>query len=248
MKDGIWLQIAPANGGTVAYVRGDVIKLNTPGPSPAAEANAQELLTAIVDNDKKTYTNLLDAYKLYKDLKTKKIVIPQTLEKKFVDIYDSLSERQAKIKTLDGVKCTTGRAKDTATSESLTAWVYSAQSIRGIGFVQLVVIIVAALIIGAGTAAAVYYATRPDYEDSKADLKESELLKKALSTLTPDQQTLVRTDLNKQIDDAYNAGKKQQKLTDFFKSTVGKIIVAGAVFLGASYFLQQKKGGQYASK
>lgn len=72
--------------------------------------------------------------------------------------------------------------------------------------------------IGAAVTATVitllYFVLKPTYDSSTANLIISEGLSKALDSLTPQEKKEVLSDLEKQIDDAYNQGKTDQKIDD----------------------------------
>jgi hypothetical protein len=80
-------------------------------------------------------------------------------------------------------------------------------NVYGIGSITGVVI---GAVIGAGLIVGAYFAFKPKYDESTADLKISKDLEAALATLTPEKAAEVKADLEKQIDTAYNQGKTDQ--------------------------------------
>ncbi len=254
-----WIQVnltTPVNGVAMGYVvetyKGrENVKLTEPGASPVAEKNAQPLLDTIVANDKKTYAQLLDVYNGLMILKKQGISVPIDIADRLVTTYTSLANRSRKLRNMPEIKCTTGSAKDKEVATQLQNYVSDKRQGGGVmGFddavgdfgVTLLVIIIIAVIAAAAGGAAVYYSIKPDYDDSKVDLKESDLLKKALGTLTPAEQKTVRDDLNKQQDDAYNKGKFNQSFKDFFSGIGGKIVIGAIVFGGTLLLFKGKKG------
>lgn len=250
MADGKWICVNLSNPvgedkyGYVAelYKGKPNVKLGDPASSPVAEKSAQELLDNIVETDKAVFTKLLNCYKIIVDLKKRNITIPDNISKNMVAVYISLSNRQEKLKNIKGTEVKTGKPRDIDSATNLSNMVANTHNVRGIGWIQILVIVIA-IIIGAASAAAVYYATKPDYEDSKRDLKISSDLEKALSTLTPRERQNVETDLEKQVDDAYNAGKTKQKLSDIFGGGLLKtgLIVGGAFLIGKEIFKHKKQ-------
>ena len=93
-----------------------------------------------------------------------------------------------------------------------------------------------ALAIGAVSAlvgaAALYYVFKPDYDDSKKDLKVSYNLKKLLDSAEPEVAKQIEQDLEKQIDDAYNQGK-----TDQWFSGIGSMLKYAAIIGGTIYIV-----------
>ncbi len=238
-----WIQVnltTPVNGVAMGYVvetyKGrENVRLLEPGASPVAETNAQPLLDTIVANDKKSYATLLEVYKKLMILKKQGVKVPTEIPDRLMATYKRLANRSLKIRSMSEIKCTTGSAKDKETEKQLQAevkplFIDGLSNIGDFGATLLIIIIIAVIAAAAG-AAVVYYSIKPDYDDSKVDLKESELLKKAISTLTPAQQKAVREDMNKQLDDAYNKGKFNQSFKDFFSGIGGKIALGVTGFL-----------------
>lgn len=246
---GNWIDInllTPVNGFAHGYTResynGSKQVTLSDSPSPTAEKNAQQLLNSIVDTDKKTYAKLIGIYRKVKELEAKGIEIPLSLRVKIVLTYQSLYNRQMKLKSMKDLKCTTGSPQDKQTAENLAKYVDTQRQGGGImgigdGGLTILIIIILAVIITAGSMVAIYYATKPDYEDSKRDFKVPDELQKVLDKLSKEDQQTILNESEKQIDDAYNAGKQNQSLKDFFTGLPGKILLVGGAFLLAKEFI-----------
>ena len=249
MSDGKWIQltlIKPVGNITTAYVKeefnGETLVTWFTSPSPTAENNAQAIINATILNDKKTYSNLADAYRYYQTLKKYDIPVPEKYIKQFTDCYISLQGRQQQMLKMPYIKCSTGRLSDDKVASGMNQLVVNARGFSGInndeiGDVILTIIIVAILI---GAAVGAYYAFKPCFDDSKVDLKVSDLLQKALNTLTPSEQKEVKEDLQKQLDDANKSGKQHQWWTDN-KGFISKIVVGVGAFFLAKEFIFKKK-------
>ena len=87
--------------------------------------------------------------------------------------------------------------------------------IQGIGAIPLVAIVVGA-VAGAGLSVAAYFAFRPEYDESKTDLKLSKELEDVLKNVDPITAENIKADLEKQVDTAYYKGKTAGTFSGMF--------------------------------
>lgn len=253
MSDGLWYQVnlnALSGGKTSGYVKAfyngapNVEISGAPAASPAAEQSAQALADDIIKMDRLTFENLVKSYKHCQAIQKNGKKPPADILKKMAEVYNSLGDRQEKLKNMSGTSYRTAALKDQQASAGMYSMLSNARSIRGVGWIQLVVILVV-FIIGAASAVAVYYSIKPDYTDAKADLKISTDLEKALATLSPESAQNVRDNLEQQIDNAYNQGKTDNKFSDFFSfSGLGKTALFGVLGFVGLKALMKKKGSK----
>jgi hypothetical protein len=232
-----------------------LVKFSDADSSPVAEKDAQKLADEIVVTDKKTFETLIRISKLYKQLKAKGIKPSADQFNKFKSVYEALAARQEKLKKLPNTKY---KMATLVAQDSIKAMdeMYSTSAghnlhgigndqslpyiqtkygipfakykhVDGIGWVQIVGIIIVLVVVIAGATMA-YYALKPEYDASKQNLIISEDLERALRTLDPETRQKVIDDLEKQKDDAYNAGKSDQWKDGIMKyGKWGLLILAG---------------------
>ena len=197
--------------------------------------NGDLLLKSIMIRDQFTYLNLLKTYKYFLALRKAGKSIPRAEFADMVKIFVSLMNRQKRIREHENVETKSGFPAEMASIRN--SWEKALDSalnkkVDGIGIIPIVVIIIIAVVVTAGAVVAVYEYFRPDYEDSKSDFTLSsdleEKLKKYLPTEVYDQ---LMTEGEKEVDDAYNAGKSKQKFKDFWNMAKWPVIAFGSFFL-----------------
>lgn len=237
MKDGKWLQVnlyKETSGKTVGYVRSDVVILsvvNDSSKNSVAEANGKSMMDELISNDQQLFTEIIISKQLLKEAKAKGKNVAD-LSARLDKLNNSYVDRQVKIKTSNLIKFQTGYKKEMASL--VKAWdetkTYD-RIIDGIGAVPIVVW----YLMGAATLAAIYYAFRPDYDQSKVDLNISDDIKKKIkSVLTADEYSTFEAKLKTQVADAYKDGMTEGKFGGIF--TIVKWV---AVFIGG-YFVVDK--------
>ena len=135
---------------------------------------------------------------------------------KFKGLFTRLTRRQEKIKTSKILAWKTGLKKgmDNLVEGFKTYMLVNfGVYIQGIGSITAIVI---AAVAGAGLAVAAYFAFRPEYDESKTDLKISRDLEDLLKKTDPENATKIKADLEGQIDKAYNTGKTQGTFSGMF--------------------------------
>ncbi|MCK9618648.1 MAG: hypothetical protein M0R21_12530 [Lentimicrobiaceae bacterium] len=215
-NDGLWYEInlqEPKSGLNVGFVREDVVKLIESKENTVAQDNAQQLVNSILKNDLEIFKTLVRCANII--IALDKNNIDTTKHKKVLKYLSySLGTRQGYlINSGLAVSYKTGYPK--AYTDLINGYKKIVESLTGIGIIPVLVIIVV-FAIGAATAVGAYYAFRPRYDESKKDLKISNELEKALSTLSPSEAEKVKNELEKQIDNAYNSGKEQGTFSGMF--------------------------------
>ncbi|MCX6257975.1 MAG: hypothetical protein NTW49_08800 [Bacteroidia bacterium] len=240
MDDGNWLQVnlyQTINGKSYGYMREDVVRLTDPPPdSPNDKVDDKEagsLLENLVKNDNQTYHSMLKSAEMIDRLK-KQGKDMSSHETKLNDLTARYSKRQQKLKDSTLIKWQDGLKKG-------YEWLADKWSrmVDSIGTPILIPIAIGA-VVALGLAVTIYYAFKPDYEDSVVDLKVSADLEQALSKVSPEQAQKIKDDLNKQVDDAYNQGKVDQEFS-FFGLPMKTLILGGLGIFAAGKILSLAK-------
>ncbi len=240
MSDGIWFLVNLANNIKhpfikQGYVRADVITFKEPSNDTVTLNKAQDMLNKLVESDKQVYTTLIKLAPTVKRLRQTGAIDANTLH-----LYKSLcsrlySRQQAFIDT-KLVQYKKGDLKGYDQEKKDLAELYEA-----IGIIPIVVGIIIGVIVAASAATICYYAFKPNYEDSKADFVLSKELDTTLKKkLTQAEYDQLKKEGEKNVDDAYNAGKNKGKIG---------LGVQVATFLGGfwlldRYVLSRNKGGK----
>lgn len=241
MKDGDWLQVmfyAPVSNRSYGYVRSDVVTLVNPSDNKQAEQNGSQLINDLVANDIKVYQNLLFNSELIEKMKAKGFDRLVTYEAKHEDLIKKYNERQTAIKN-------SGLVKTNNWVSSKWQWLQKKWSAltSGVGVAPLVLVAIGGAV-GVVSAVLIYYAFKPRYDDSKIDLKESAELTKALQSLSPEEAATLRDNLEKQIDDAYNQGKKDQQFSGWLGTLKNVALLVGGFWLADKFvFSKRAKNG-----
>lgn len=237
MKDGKWYQVnlnKEYAGRSYGYVREDIIKLQTPVSDAVAEENYKKLMNAIQASDIQVNKNLIKAGALLIAAKNQKKDI-SALAVTFESIRNRYNTRQNEIQTSSLVKVTQWNEK---AYNTLSKAIDSSAEVFALGSIGVAPVIIYAAVFVSGLAAAgiLYYWLRPKYSESVVDLQSSAELVKALSALTPDEATTLKNNLESQIDNAYNQGKRDQWFTGLGGNLKTGLILVGA-FLGVKLIL-----------
>ncbi len=241
-SDGRWWQVILTGTNALAWVREDVTSFQKPPSDPALnEKDVQGIVDKLVNNDIEVYHSLLRSSALLKDAAAKGKDV-SSFQKAHAQLNARLEARQDKIKNSkllswkEGIKKGYENLKKSYINYVTSPEYHAAamMNVYGIGSITGVVI---GAVIGAGLIVGAYFAFKPKYDESTADLKISKDLEAALATLTPEKAAEVKADLEKQIDTAYNQGK-----TDQFISTNLKWIGFAALgFFGISFLMNQSR-------
>lgn len=193
---------------------------------------AKSLLDSLVANNREIYENNLLCAALMQKASLRGLSIPKEYRTTLYALQSRLMQRDNKIKNSSFVKVgDTGVPPGFSTYNQELYNFMNNPGISGIsqiGIAPVVVYIVLTVVITALASYIVYLLFKPDYTDSKADLKVSKKLTAALATLSPEDRQEVLNDLEGQIDKAYVEGK----LAGSGLSTLKTIGYAAAGVLG----------------
>lgn len=236
----LWYGVQTLDG-RIGYVREDNIKTVYLKNEAPTKAQAQSLVDSLIASDRKVYDSLLVLSNLIASQKKNGCNVSR-YESNFKDLSEKLSYRQAALKNTSwfgGIKT----AASGVWEKMKSAYNSIVASISGIGVIPAIVVVVAvaALIVGSTATIAVYYALKPKYDESKADLKQTEELKEAVAKLSPEKGDKLLKDLEQQVDDAYSQGQTDGKLGGMF--SIIKPLAIGAIgFVLVTKFLESQKG------
>lgn len=205
----------------------------TPTNNETGNQYGNQLINDLVNNDVKVYQNIAFCASLIDNYKAKEINVSD-YEKKLNSIIKTYTNRQNKIKNSTSIKIVKWFTNLFSSGKSLTLKEQLPGAFYGIS--GWAVPVAAGVVVGIAASVIIYYSFKPDYEDSVKDLKTSDELKKALASLSPQESQKLTSNLEKQIDDAYNQGKTDQSFSGFFGNlkTIAIILVGG--FIGYKLF------------
>jgi hypothetical protein len=227
-----WIQLYNAQMGIAGYVREDLVKFgiwvqksSTVKPAVASKESAQNMINEMIANDQtlslNINRNLAECRKLRSEGKDVSKIEDESLVlmKRYLERQVKLKEnedlfqfqQEAPSKLLDG----TVAYMNLTFPGSGDLISYLKPSVKGIGVAPAIIAVVAVVIIAA-TAGICYALFKDDYETGKRDLKVSDDLAEALRLIDQahpgeKKSEQILADLNKQVDDSYNAGKHDGK-------------------------------------
>lgn len=221
MADGKWYQVT-VNSTTHGYVREDVVILLKPEDS-------EKIIQLLVKSDQQVFEGLARVSNLLLAAKTKGKNIQAQLDK-FSQLGARLSARQNALKSSSLLKVQTGIKKAyTAVVNKMKSLISAIFGVGdgGVVSIPLSVVIIVTAAATLATTAALYYTFKPKYDESSTDLKMTTELEKALAMLEPNEAKKLKEDLEKQVDDAYNDGKKDGSF-----GGLGSILLYTAIGVG----------------
>lgn len=229
-----WYALQMPSGGT-GFVRKDLLQFYTvTNKDTYSESDLTDFLNDVVAVNKSIYLRLLQCSVLIEELVKKGQTAKATeYAKTLKTLNDRLYNRQKALESNTYIKVKT--AFESAWKKAYNVYSSLMSSISGcsIGAAPIVVAAIVGIASVAGvTAYAIYQNLKPQYDASVTDLKQSDALKKALSSLTEGEKNEVVEDLEKQIDDAYNKGK-----SDAFFSGAFSILKPIAFAVGGWYLI-----------
>lgn len=225
--------------GSVLYVRKDKLKFYTiESPSTYTETDLNTFLTDIKNVDASIFLRLLQCAELIKQAQAAGVSVKNAYLTKLKTLNNRLAARQ-KLLTSSSL-LSVQSAFNTSWTTAFNAYksILSNIGAAAVSSSPLIIGAIAVSILATGgvTAWSLYQMLKPTYEEAVVDLSQSETLKKALASLTPNEQNDVVNDLEKQIDDAYNQGKNEAGLNSY---VVPILVAAGAV--AGLYIISKKK-------
>ncbi len=224
-------------------------KTNTTGE--VTEAEAKKRMDAMFENDRKTFASLSKSNAYLAALKAKG-VNTSNYEKRIIEVANSYTKRQQEINNHKNLKAERSSVLSKVAEKASWLWskvtgIFSGTETEeelGFAFAVLIPIIVP-VIKWAAIAISSYFlykAFKPGVEQSHVDLKKSEELEQALSTLNPEQRKKVEKDIQTQIDTAYSEGKSNgSSLSSFLKTAQTIAVIAGGAYLFKKFVLDKKK-------
>lgn len=178
-----------------------------------------EMLQALVENDKETYINLEYVRAFVNRLQEDQNISMPWIERKFSQVLESYSARQKEVRTSPAL----------AAKNIVDFKIWEIKRMLGLGALPIVPVAIGAI----GTVVTgviVWQLFKPKYSDSERDLKVSKDLRRALDSVSPATKEKIIEDLEQQIDKAYKAGQNQGALQVFLNTLKWGVIAGGIVF------------------
>lgn len=230
--------------GQIGYCRKDLLQFYTyTDKDNYSEKDLNTFLSDLVAVNKSIYLRLLQSSVLIQDASAAGVKY-ETLAAyaaKLKQLNDNLAARQKELESSTFIKCKT--AFDTVWQKAYSVYKKLMQTISNLGIgaapVVIAAVVVAITAVAGVAAYSIYTALKPKYDASVVDLKQSDELKKALESLTPAEQNKVVNDLEKQIDDAYNEGKKDATFSGAW-AIIKPLALAGAGWYLINMFIDKQ--------
>ena len=192
------------------------------------KSDAQQLINDLIVNNKTIFENNLLCAGMISKMKANGETVPIDYQNDLYVLQSRLQARNEKINNSAFID-----SKQTASPTGFIQYQSDLQDFMntpGIGILPVVAYIIVAVVFGILVSALIYLIFKPEYDGSKADLKVSANLTKALATLSPEAREGVLTDLQGQVDTAYITGKTDGSGSNLLKTG----LYLGAGFLGFS--------------
>lgn len=236
-------------GGKIGYCRKDLLQFYTyTDKDNYSEKDLNTFLSDLVAVNKSIYLRLLQSSVLIQEAYQKGVNYNtiSAYAAKLEQLNNNLATRQKELENSTYLKCKT--AFESVWQSAYNVYkklLNTLSSISGIGAAPVVIAaVVVAITAVAGVAAySVYSALKPKYDASVTDLKQSDELKRALESLTPDEKNKVVEDLEKQIDDAYNEGRKDATFSGAWAVIKPLAFAAAGWYLIQLFIDKQKRKG-----
>lgn len=196
--------------------------------------DAQGILDTIVNYDRATINNLVVAIGLL--VKAEKAGINVTKEKQQIaQLLTSVKKRQNDLSSQSWIKITWG-----AVSDSLKKFVNKLAGYVGIGepvtlsvaTVVAIKFIIAATIGAAITVTVIKYLQTSNVQAKLEFDTSKKAIKEILDKLSPEEKQVLTDEVNKQLEDAYNAGKHNQ-----FWNTYGGLLKSGLWLIAGGFLV-----------
>lgn len=191
------------------------------------KSDVKAMINELISNNKTIYENNLLCAGLISKLETRGINCT-THRRQLVALHNRLMYRNNRIQNSAFIK-----EQKTATPVGFDRYAGNLMNIVNTAHIgMLPVVIVVTVVITLLATWILYLLFKPDYTDSKADLKISKNLASALATLSPEAKAEVIKDLEGQVDKAYLAGKMNGSGMGILKTVgYGLAGVLGFMFL-----------------
>jgi hypothetical protein len=204
------------------------------------DSSAKNIMANLIANNKTILENNLLCAGMIAKMEANGETIPLAHRSNLYHLQSRLEARNGKILNSPFID-----SKQTASPTGFDQYASNLQSFMnnpGIGIAPVVIYLVVTVVITLLSTALIYLLFKPDYTDSKADLKVSADLTKALATLSPEARAGVLSDLNGQVDKAYVQGKTDGSGSSLLKT--GMYLGAGFLvvsFIDKSSLLKSKQ-------
>lgn len=210
-----WYALRDTAGQTV-YVRKDKLRFyEITSPTTYTERNLNTFLSDCANVDKSIYLRLLQCAELIRKAAAKGVSVAK-YRQQLITLNNRLAARQQAFATSKLLK-----VKNAFNSAWTAAYKVYKNVLNGTGIGASPIIIsaiaVAIVAVGGVSAWAVYQQFKPRFTEATTDLHQSELLKKALESLTSEEKNDVVNDLERQIDDAYKEGENSASFSSALK-------------------------------
>ncbi|MGC3979035.1 MAG: hypothetical protein QM751_12915 [Paludibacteraceae bacterium] len=197
------------------------------------KSDTKSMLDEMMSNNMKIYENNLLCAGLISKLSEQNIALPADYAKQLYALQLRLEVRndrlnQCSLLTIDKQTSPAGFELYRSELESFMGTKIGATVPQKIA--PILIVIIVSVIFTALVGLSLYNMFKPDYTDSKADLKVSDNLTKAIATLSPEARQEVLNDLEGQIDKAYVEGKMSGSGMGIIK-TIGYALAAFAGFI-----------------
>ena len=210
-----WYALRDDAGQTV-YVRKDKLRFyEITSPGTYTQKNLDTFLADCANVDRSVYLRLMQCAELIQQAAAKGVAVSK-YRQQLVALNNRLAKRQqafASSKLL--------QVKNAFNSAWSAAYKVYKKVLNGTGIGASPIIIsaiaIAIVAVGGVSAWSVYQQFKPKFTEATTDLHQSELLKKALESLSPDEKKDVVNDLERQIDDAYKEGENSASLSSALK-------------------------------
>lgn len=241
-----WYAVKMPNG-QIGYCRKDLLQFYTQTDKENyTEKELNTFLADLVSVNKSIYLRLLQSSVLLQQASAAganyNTLAPYIA--KLNQLNGQLATRQTELENSTLIKCKT--AFDSVWQKAYGAYKKLIETIASVSGIGVAPVVIAAVVVGitavAGVAAySIYTALKPKYDASVADLKQSDELKRALESLTPEEKNKVVEDLEKQIDDAYNEGRKDATFSGAWAIIKPLALAVGGWYLISMFIEKQTK-------
>jgi len=189
----------------ISYMYGCINAAEYRTAKMGTSSGAKSMIDGLIANNKSIIENNLLCAGMLSYMTAKGIEVPLIHKQQLYRLQGRLTARNEKILSSPFID-----AKQTAAPVGFSKYSESLNNFMNdprVGIAPVIIYIVVSVVFTLLVSAIIYLVFKTDYTDSKADLKVSEDLTKALSTLSPEAKAAVLADLNGQVDEAYLKGK-----------------------------------------
>ncbi len=225
----LFIQVMFPSGNISFYMLVPVSKIQLTNLQAGSLSDAQSLLNNLMSNEQNILEENLVCARLISYLDAKGVTVTSAQRQQLYDLQTRLQAREADILQAPGLS--QFQYSQPAGFSNFSSDLQNFMSNPGIGIAPILLAIIISSVITAVFAFLLYEYLKPTYAESKADLKVSADLAKALSTLDPETKQKVITDLNGQVDAAYVQGKMDGSGGSILSTLKSGALILGGIFL-----------------